>query len=151
MQFSSIRKSFRAFTIGLCVPAGIVLGASTVAGTAFADIGTKLEQSQARVSSHTAKHRGRYPLFKTNRRGVVVWECWEAPSGGWTKPQAMSFVKDLVPPALQTETPRRVEPQTGGEMLVYRDGTAVWLEHSSVRASFRLVAVMTREYDGPLC
>jgi len=80
-----------------------------------------------------------------------VWECWEAPSGGWTKPQAMSLIKDLVPQALKTQIPRRMKPQSGGEMLIYQDGTKVWLEHSVPKAMYRLAAIWTREYRGSEC
>ena len=142
----SLRRLIRAAAPSLCVLAVSVLATSTVASRAFADIGTTLAKSEARSSSHAAKHQGRHPLFKTDADG-------EAPVGGWTKPEAMSLVKDLVPRELRSQSPRRLkaESESGGEILQFHDGTTVWLEYASVNASYRLVAVWTSEYHGQGC
>ena len=131
--------------------AGVVLGASAVTSNATADLGASLEQTKARASLHAAKHEGLHPLYKANGSGIVVWECWEAPAREWTKPQALSLARDLIPQALKTQTPRREKSKWGGEMLVYQDGTTVWLEYSSFTATYIGVAVWAREYKGPAC
>lgn len=118
---------------------------------ALADIGTRLEQTNARSALHGAKHRGRHPRYATNEKGIVIRECWQAPVGGWTKPQAMSLVRDLVPEALKRQNPLRKKRSPSGEMFAYKDGTTVWLEHSAVKPTFRLVAVWAPEYRGPKC
>ena len=151
MRISTVRRIIVRPTAGICLLAVTAFGGSALPNTAIADIGITREQAEARVTIHTANHRGRYPLFETNENGIVVWECWEAPPEGWTKPQAMSLVKDLIPPALRSQTPRRAKPQAGGEMLVYQDGTTVWLEYSVPKALYRFAAVWTREYRGSEC
>ena len=151
MRIVTIRRILIGPAAGLCLLAEVVFGVTALTATAAADIGVNLEQARARIPVHTAKHKGRHPLFETNEHGIVVWECWEAPSGGWTKPQAMSLVRDLIPDALKTETPRRIKSQAGGEMLAFRDGTTVWLEFTVPKVLFRLAAVWTREYRGSEC
>lgn len=150
MRISSIRRYYLASTIGLWLTGFVLVTAATTV-SAVADIGASEDQTKARTPIHAAKHRGRYPQDKINERGIVVWECWEAPTGGWTKPQAMSLVRDLIPKALKKQIPRRTESKRGGEMLVYQDGTTVWLEYNSVNASYKLVAVWAPEYQGPEC
>lgn len=151
MPISSVPRLLLRSKIWLCLLAGLVLIPSVTNGRAVADIGASLDRSKELGSVHAAKHRGRHPLYKTNARGIVIWECWEAPSGGWTKPQAMSLVKDLIPQALKAQIPRKMKSEPGGEKLVYQDGTTVWLEFSPPRALYRLVAVWTGEYRGPTC
>ena len=82
---------------------------------------------------------------------MIVWECWEAPARKWTKPQAMSLARDLIPQALKKKIPRKKQSKLGGEMLVYQDGTTVWLRYSSVTASYAGVAVWAPEYKGVPC
>lgn len=144
------RGLYTFFTTGLWLAGWIIVSSAASVG-AIADIGVSLEQTKSRSEMHAANHGGRHPLFETNKRGIVVRECWEAPRGGWTKPEAMSLVRDLIPQTLKKQTPRKMEREPGGEMLVFPDGTSVWLEHSSVRPTFRLVAVWASESRGHKC
>jgi hypothetical protein len=151
MLMSSARRFLLKHAAQLCLLVGVGVLASIFSTAAIANIGDSLEQAKARVPVHVEKHGGRHPLFHTNESGVVVWECWEARPGGWTKPQAMSLVKDLIPAALKAQTPRRIKSKAGGEMLVYQDGTTVWLEFSGSKAVYRLAAVWVRDYRGSEC
>ena len=150
MRFFAGSGLYLASITGLWL-AGLVLVTSVPTVIAFADIGASREQTNARSSIHATKHRGRHLRYATNEKGIVTRECWQAPTGGWTKPQAMSLARDLFPEALKKQKPLRTKRKPTGEMLVYKDGTTVWLEHSSVKPTFRLVAVWASEFRGPKC
>jgi hypothetical protein len=94
---------------------------------AYCGLGDTLVQAKSKTLLYKQRYGAVAPLFKTDKNGKVIWECWAAPPRMWTKKEAMEFVKNLLPNSLKNETPKIGTKDGIYEPYIYSDGTMIIL------------------------
>lgn len=124
----------------LCLPPAI----------ATANLEDSLAKAKSRASFYEAKYGAVAPLFKTNDKGIVVWECWAGPPNEWTKKEVLEFARLLIPKRLWKETPRKGKADGIYEPHTYSDGTMIILS-SGLGSRYMGLEVRAPQYTGPRC
>ena len=116
---------------------------------AYCDLGDTLAQAKSKASMYKQKYGAVDPLFKTDKNGKVIWECWAGPPREWTEKEAMEFAMKLLPSSLRNETPRKGSKDGTYYPYTFSDGTMIILQ--GFRGSYIGVEVRAPGYDGPRC
>ena len=93
-----------------------------------ADLGDTLNKAKSRKSVYKKAFGAVSPIFKTNKNGRIIFECWAAPAEQWSKEQVMKFAKKLVFPKLANQVPQKLKNKGSKEIYKYQDGTMIFLE-----------------------
>ncbi len=116
---------------------------------AYCKLGGTLAQTKSKTSLFKKKYGAVAPMFETDKNGRIIWECWAAPPQMWSKKEALTFAKNLLPSSLKSETPKRGTKDVTLEPYIYSDGTIIIL--SEFKGRYIGVEVRAPGYDGPFC
>lgn len=149
-----MRKLTEAMTASsLLLMSCVVLVTMGVVSDTTANLGESLSAAKARSHEYGTKYKAGALLFKTDSRGVVVWECWDAPARMWNKQEAMNLATDLLPKGLKKETPSPGGVDGMYEPYTFSDGTMIILSGglSALNGKYIGVEVRAPGYTGPRC
>lgn len=115
-----------------------------------ASLGEQAKDAKARGVDYAQRFEARTPKFEIDGAGVVIMECWVAPSRLWTEKEAIALAKELLPPRLKNAEPKALATRGGLHQLFAFDGVTALLRLSE-RGRFLSVEVRTDSYKGPTC
>jgi hypothetical protein len=95
--------------------------------TASARLGEKEAAAKKREKRLLKKYGADDPYYKTNAKGIIVQECWQAPPEGWGMGKALKFARELIPAKLRKGKAKREKVEGNQIFFRYKNGATVVL------------------------
>lgn len=115
----------------------------------FASLGEQVETAKLRAKDYGKRYGATDPVFKTDRDGRIIMECWSAPPEMWSYEQAVALSKELLPPAFRSVEPKALGRRDGYESFTWGDGTLIALRMSE--GKYVRVQATAGDYTSPAC
>ncbi len=108
-----------------------------------------VDESMEKVIEYKKKYGAVNPFFRTNKKGLVVAECWNAPHKMWSVKSSIKFAKLLVAKKLKNKKPKLISLDKLERIYKFSDGTRIILKMFGGKCT--LVGVYAPVYKGPSC
>ncbi|MCP3927117.1 MAG: hypothetical protein GY714_31545 [Desulfobacterales bacterium] len=108
-----------------------------------------VDESMDKVIEYKKKYGAVNPFFRTNKKGIVVAECWNAPHKMWSVKSSIKFAKLIVPKKLKNEKPKLISSDKLEKIYKFSDGTRIILKMFGGKCT--LVGIYAPNYKGPSC
>jgi hypothetical protein len=117
--------------------------------SASARLGEKEAAAEKREKRLEKKYGASDPYYKTNAKGKIVQECWQAPPEGWGVNKALKFARELIPPKLRKGKLQRTKVE--GNQIFYKFPQGAIVVLSEGPNGIIQVEVHTPGYKGRRC
>ena len=95
--------------------------------TATARLGEKEAVAKKKERRFEKKYGATDPYYKTDSKGMIVQECWQAPPDGWGIGKALKFARELIPPKLGKGKAKREKVEGNQIFYKYSKGATIVL------------------------
>jgi hypothetical protein len=104
--------------------AALFLSASV---SATARLGEKEAVAEKKEKRFKKKYGATDPFYKTDSKGKIVQECWQAPPDGWGMGKALKFARELIPSNLGKGKAKREKVEGNQIFYKYKNGATIVL------------------------
>lgn len=95
--------------------------------SASARLGEKEAVAKKREKHLLKKYGAIDAYYRTNPKGIIVQECWQAPAEGWGPDKALKFARELIPPQLRKGKATREKVEGNQIFFKYKNGATIVL------------------------
>lgn len=95
--------------------------------TSSARLGEKKAVAEKKEKRLEKRYGTTDPYYKTNAKGKIIQECWQAPPDGLGMGKALKFARELIPAKLRKGKPKREQVEGNYIFFKYKNGATIVL------------------------